>query len=308
MIRAERLIGASWALIAILIWSGSLVLLRLGVTTTLNAYDLAMLRFTTAALVLAPIALRHRGSSARRPGWADIALMAALFGAPYILLMAYALQSAPASAAGILNPGVMAITAVVMGRLRFGDRIGSARLWGMAVAISGLLAFLFSTRNTSVTAGHGLLVVTGAMWAGYVLTVRHSGVSALGAAMIVAIGSALCYAPLYLLWLPKQITAAPWTDIALQIGFQGVAVSVVALYAFNRSFELLGPVAGATLPALIPVATLVLGRLILAEPIGIGEAVAALLVTVGVALVLLGPALLARLRKWGTNALQGGAE
>ena len=38
--------------------------------------------------------------------------------------------------------------------------------------------------------------------------------------------------------------------------FQGVLVSVVAIYAFNRSADLLGPVAGAALPALIPVVTL----------------------------------------------------
>jgi len=110
----------------------------------------------------------------------------------------------------------------------------------------------------------------------------------LNAAAIVAVGSAVVYLPVYMLVLPKRIAVAPVSDVLLQAGFQGVLVSVVAIYAFNRSAELLGAVAGATLPALIPVVTLGLGAVILGESAGRDEIASAALVAVGLALILVG--------------------
>ena len=98
----------------------------------------------------------------------------------------------------------------------------------------------------------------------------------------------MVYLPVSVVALPKQIGAAPLTDILVQAGFQGVLVSVVAIYAFNRSAEVLGPVAGASLPALIPVATLGLGVVVLGEPAGRGEVASAILLTAGLVMILVG--------------------
>ncbi len=87
------------------------------------------------------------------------------------------------------------------------------------------------------------------MWPVYALIVRLGAVPALNATAVVAAGSAVFYLPVYFLVLPKQVLAAPLGDALAQAGFQGILVSVVAIYTFNRSAELLGHVAGATLPA-----------------------------------------------------------
>jgi hypothetical protein len=55
----QFVIGAGCATLAIAIWAGWLVVMRLGVTTRLSAPDLTALRFATAGLVLLPIVLRH---------------------------------------------------------------------------------------------------------------------------------------------------------------------------------------------------------------------------------------------------------
>lgn len=277
--------GLGWAIVAITVWSGSLVMLRLGVTTSLNAYDLTMLRFGVAAVLLAPIALR-RGAGTERLGWIGFGAMVAAFGAPYVLLIAVAMKTAPAAAAGAINPGVMVIVSVLLGRAVLGDRVGGVRFAGLAVTTTGIA--LFTRAGGAVTTGHLILIGTGVMWASYALIVRRAAVPALNATAIVAVGSAAVYLPVYLLALPKQIHAAPLTDILVQAGFQGVLVSVAAIYAFNRSAELLGPVAGATLPALIPVVTLGLGTLALGETAGAGEVASAILVTAGLALILVG--------------------
>ena len=135
--------GLFWAATAILVWSGSLVMLRLGVTTSLNVYDLTAVRFGISAIVLAPVALRHR-MGLRVLGTGGFITMVGGFGAPYILLMSAALQTAPAAAAGALNPGVMAIGAVLMGWLLFRDPIGPFRIYGMALILSGGPASTFT--------------------------------------------------------------------------------------------------------------------------------------------------------------------
>lgn len=285
IISRSILSGLGWAAVAITIWSGSLVMLRLGVTTSLNAYDLTMLRFGVAALILASVAV-GRGLGANRPELTSIIAMVVMFGAPYVLLIALAMKTAPASAAGALNPGVMAIASVLLGRMIFGDRIGMARLTGLVVTTTGIV--LFTRTGGAVTTGHVILIGTGIMWASYALIVRRAAIPALNATAIVAVGSAVLYLPVYLAALPKQILSAPMEDVLIQAGFQGVLVSVVAIYAFNRSAELLGPVAGATLPALIPVATLGLGVVVLGETAGAGEFASAILVTTGLALILVG--------------------
>ncbi len=295
IISRNTLSGIGWATIAIMVWSGSLVIMRLGVTTSLNAYDVTMLRFGVAALILAPVIYR-RGIGTVRLGLASLAAMVVAFGAPYVLLIALALKTAPAAGAGALNPGVMAIVSLLLGWAVFGDRIGAVRLIGLMVAMMGII--LFTRIGGTVTTGHLILIGTGIMWAIYALIVRRSAVPALNATAIIAVGSAIFYLPLYLVALPKQIFTAPMVDVLLQAGFQGILVSVVAIYAFNRSAELLGPVAGSSLPALIPVASLGLGILILDEAAGTGEVISAILVTLGLALILVGRAAVS---SWGKS-------
>jgi len=70
------------------------------------------------------------------------------------------------------------------------------------------------------------------------------------------------------------------------MGVQGVLVSLVAVYAFSRSTELLGLNIGAALPALIPLVSLGLGFAFLSEPAGANELATATVIGLGVALIL----------------------
>lgn len=275
--------GLFYAAIAISVWSGSLVMLRFGVTTSLNAYDLTALRFATAALILAPVVVRQ-GFAVRRLGLADLLILVAGFGAPYVLLIGLALETASASAAGSLNPGVMALVSLVFGAVVFGDRIGPLAIAGGALVLNGVC--VFAGLAETFAAGHLILMGTGIMWASYTLVIRRSGISALHATAIVAVGSAIFYMPIYALALPKRIADAPLPDILAQAGFQGVLVSVLAVFAFNRSAELLGPLPAVMLPALIPLATLLIGAIALHEQAGGAEYFSAMAVGLGVAVIL----------------------
>lgn len=276
------LTGLFWAVLAILIWSGSLVLIRFGVTTGLTAHDLTALRFGVAAALLFPVLLRGGGGA--RPGpWVALLLVVS-FGAPYILLLSLAMQWVPASAAGAVNPGTMAIAALLLARVADGRPFPLSRLLGMALTLLGLGGFMLTAGGG--VPGYAILILTGGMWAIYGRAVRRWEIPALRATAMVATGSALLYLPVYLVALPTGLAEAALPEVLLQAAFQGVLVSVVAVYAFSRSVELLGPVAGPSLPALIPVVTLGLDTLILGEPMTPELGAGAVFVTLGLLLVL----------------------
>lgn len=258
-------------------------MMRLGVTTSLNAYDLTALRFGIAAILLLPVVYQRRKSLLSLKIH-NIVLLLFTFGAPYVLLIAWAMQTAPARAAGALNPGTMAIASVLLGHLCFGDRLAHPRLLGLGLTATGLILFIWAGGDFVV--GHIILFATGCMWACYVQLIRRSGLTALDATALVAFGSAVFYVPVYIFFLPKEICSAPLSDIAAQALFQGVLVSVVAIYAFNKSADLLGSVASATLPATIPLVTLFLGVIILGEDTATGDILAASVVTSGLFFIL----------------------
>jgi hypothetical protein len=56
----------------------------------------------------------------------------------------------------------------------------------------------------------------------------------------VALGSAVLYLPTYVLWLPKQLAAAPLSMIALQCAFQGIVATVLSMLAYLKAISLLG--------------------------------------------------------------------
>lgn len=281
--------GLAWAAVAILIWSGSLVMLRAGIISGLTPHDLAALRFGTAALCLMPVLIR-RGFGLKSLGcWDKGGLWAVLgmvlcFGAPYIAVLSLSLETATANAAGLINPGAMAVFTVAFPFLknrRFLSKFQGIGLIVITVVIG--LAILFPGPPVM---GHLLLIGTGLLWAIYAAIVQRVGIDALHATALVAVWSAILYLPLYAILLPKAIGDVGLMQSAGQALFQGVLVSGVAVYAFTRSAELLGPIRGATLPALIPAVTLGLAYVILGEPIGGSDGGPAVLVGIGVALIL----------------------
>ncbi|WP_459619893.1 DMT family transporter [Burkholderia sp. 3C] len=276
--------GLMWAATAILIWSGSLILLRLGVTTGLTSYDLTALRFGVAAALLLPVLVRG-GFPTDGPGLGGVLAMVALFGAPYVLLLSLAVKTAPAAAAGALNPGVMAIASVLLGRVRHAQRINPARWLGIGLTLAGIAAFVGTAGGLAT--GHFVLFATGLMWAAFAAFVRARRVPALRATALIAVGSAVLYLPVYLLALPVGILHAKPADVLLQAVFQGVLVTTVAVYAFGRSAELLGAEVGTSLPALIPAVTLALDTFVMGDTPRPWDVAAACLVTVGIALILL---------------------
>jgi drug/metabolite transporter (DMT)-like permease len=131
----QFVIGAGCATVAIAIWAGGLVVMRLGVTTRLSAPDLTALRFATAGLVLLPIVLR-RGFAIDRLGWSGFAAVVSGAGAPVPLIIGAALQFAPVAHAGTLYQGTVPLAVACLAAIVLKERIATIRKAGLALVVS----------------------------------------------------------------------------------------------------------------------------------------------------------------------------
>ena len=97
------------------------------------------------------------------------------------------------------------------------------------------------------------LTVAAAMWAAYTLRLRGSGLSPLQATALICFWSAVAYVPVYAASGLSHLAGTSASELLFQSVYQGLLMSVVAVFAFNRAVASLGPNAAAAVIALVPV-------------------------------------------------------
>ena len=241
-------------LAAVSIWASWSVFTRLAVTTRLDAWDIAALRFGVAGLLLAPVVMR-RGLARQRLGSRGLAVIIGGQGAPYVLVAASGLQFAPVRDQSALNPGSMPLFVALLAAAVLGEGLSTVRKFGLALTVAGAVVIIGwhgggGAWNFSRTFGDALFLFAGFLTACFTVAMRQAQLDPLHAAALVAAGSlvipvyfALCGTRLVLLTLP---------DIAIQAIFQGVLVTIVGVVLYGRAVAILGASSGAAFGALVP--------------------------------------------------------
>lgn len=294
---SRYLAGAIFGLLAILIWAGWMSITRLGISTSLTAADITMLRYGTAGLLLLPVVIRH-GLGLDRLRWWQLAVMVGGAGAPYAMIAASGLRYAPAADAGVLIPGVMPLFVAILAVTLLGEKIGTSRKVGYGMillgvlAIAGLAVLLPGERTT----GHVLFLTASFMWAGYTIVLRRAGLAPLHAAALVSVGSGIIFLPVYLWMRGAALAGIPLDDILLQAVFQGIFATILSLYLFGKTVALLGASGGAAFGALVPALAALLAIPVLGERPSLTDWLGIASVTAGVYLASGGPVGRLRLR------------
>lgn len=255
---ASYLKGAAFGLAAMSIWAGWSAITRLAVTTSLNAWDVAALRFGIAGTLLAPVVVR-RGLALDRLGWLGLAIMIIGIGAPYVLVAAGGLRFAPASDQGALNPGCMPLFVALIAAVKLGEKFSNPRKFGLALILASALLIVLSHAtehggawSASRTFGDILFLCASFMTACFTVTMRRAQLDPLHAAALVATGSLVTYLPIYLAVWGTRLAAVPPADLLIQALFQGVLVTIVSIVLYGRAVVILGASGGAAFGALVP--------------------------------------------------------
>jgi len=264
---AQYLRGALYGLGAAGIWSGWIVVARLGLRTHLTPWDIAALRFGVGGLLLLPYVVR-RGLAIERLGWGGLAALVLGCGAPMVLLVNAGLLFAPAAHAGALFSGVVPLMVVLLAIPILHEPFTWPKRIGLVLVSLGAIGIVWSAGGaigTRQNIGHALFLGGALLWAGYTVAMRRARLNGLHAAGIAAVCTMIVYLPVYAVVAGPGIFRVPLADLALQGFVQGFLTAVVSLVLYGRAVGILGASGGAAFPALCPAMTALLAMPILGE-------------------------------------------
>ncbi|MFN0298014.1 DMT family transporter [Acinetobacter albensis] len=276
--------GYVFVAITMCIWGGFTITSRLNAQWGISAWDITALRFALAFCILMPILIYKKDTAflwKKRPF-----LLAMIGGVGYCLTSYSAFHYVPAAHAAIFLNGCIPLCTAVAGFLLFKepfDRHTWISLMIMLAAI-GIMSFLMY-QETGIAFGFGdMLFFFSAIWWGiFTVLLRQWKLSAWHAMTSVAIWSALIYVPIYLVFLPKNLTEPQPLDLVLQVIFHGIFVVMIATLAYVEAIKRLGAFKTGSIVTLAPFIAAILAVPLLNEPLSraiifglIGMAVGAL--------------------------------
>jgi len=270
-----------WLLFLVMgvIWGVPYLLIKVAVAD-LSPASLVFLRTATGVLVLLPIAAA-RGSIAPLRGhrrWV-LAYTVVEVAVPWMLL-SDAERHISSSLAGLLIAAVPFIGALLVLVTGGDDRLDSRRLAGLLVGFFGVATLVgFDLSGGSLGAVGEIAVVTVGYALGPMIIARRlRGVPAVGVVAASLVLTAIVYAPVGVLQLPRH---APSLQVVLAVAGLGVVCTALAFLLFFALIAEVGPVRATVITYVNPAVALTLGVAVLGEPFTVATGL-------GFALILLG--------------------
>lgn len=247
------------------IWGVPYLLIRVAVADY-HPVIVAFGRAAIGALVLLPFALHGKGFMAgfRKPGWLILYTLVEISG-PWFLI-GLAETRVTSSLAGLiiaLTPIIAALLGVVLSQ----ERLGAARLVGLGLGLAGVVALLgFDEQPVELWPALSLGLSALGYAIGPIIVARKLADTEASA---VVVASLIVASVLYLPFVPAHWPARITLDASLAV--IGLAVLCTAL-AFQLLFALIAEVGAAratVIAYLNPAVAVLLGVLVLGEPLSV---------------------------------------
>jgi drug/metabolite transporter (DMT)-like permease len=261
------------------IWGVPYLLIKVAVTEVEPSFVVFM-RVTIGALVLLPVVAARRQFGSLRGHWRWVVVFALVELTFTLLALGWAEMRISSSLAALLIASVPIVGAVLARRFGLDDRLTGGRVVGLAVGFLGVACLV----GLDVEGGNLLAVVALAVTVlGYslgpiVIEKRLSDVPSLPVVAAALGVNALIYAPIAWFTHPTQpVSASAWASMIV-LGVLCSAVAFVMLFALIAE---VGAPRAQVITYINPAVAVVLGVLVLHEPITLGIAIGFPLVLVG---------------------------
>jgi drug/metabolite transporter (DMT)-like permease len=284
--KTSLVIGVTAGCVSVLIAAAWQIATRYGVTTSLKAHDIALLRYGIPALILLPLLLKHGFLPKDTPlNWVIVMICGGGFG--YGALAITGARFSPTAHMGILLSGMVPLFTIALLALFANERVGRTRMIGYVLILLGAVAFGFASARMSLAdAWIGDLFFLGAafVWSVYTFAFRKVTLSPWYATAIVCFWSSLVVSLWALFTGDTMLLRAPRTDVFLQIAIQGLVAGLVGSYVFVVSVRHLGGSNAAIFAAFVPVLSALGGYFVLSETVSLPTALAIAVVMIGIVL------------------------
>ncbi|TAJ30377.1 MAG: EamA/RhaT family transporter [Nitrospirae bacterium] len=275
--RHELGVGVLYALLVVAMYSSFALISRLGLSSSLDVFDLAALRFGISGVLLLPIVLGRRLGGV---GLHHAVALALLGGLGFALLCYIGFSLAPAAHAGVLVHGSLPLFTFLIVQLTGAPRRERQEYIGVLTIAAGVVLMVAETLSNSdpmQLLGDVCLLVGSLFWSGYGVLAARLRIVPLHATALVSFISMCLFLPIYLFVPGKHLLQVPMGDLALQVVFQGILIGAGSIFVYTRALAALGPSGIALFAAAVPGLTTLIAIPLLGErpgPLGISAVVA----------------------------------
>jgi len=161
------------------------------------------------------------------------------------------------------------------------ERLHAAQILGVLLILVANVLLFTSTGGASLSALLWLLLAAFFI-AFYSVSMKVWEIDIKTIMLAVPVINMLFFTPIWY-FLPSHLTMAPLVEIALQSAYQGVVVSILALFCMSYSIRQLGAVSASTIMALVPMVSVLLALYFLDQHMSLQMAMSIMLCSIGIA-------------------------
>ncbi|TDO97257.1 DMT family transporter [Marinomonas balearica] len=252
----EFKLGIAASVFTTLIWSGFFIAMRAGATSALTSFDLALLRYGPAAVLLFPFFLKEWRRIMATP---KILLLGILVGAgvPFFYLCSWGAAYSPASHAGLIITGMTPLFIALIAIVIFKEKFSKQKTVGVAcigLGITALLTLAFIGGNTEYWKGDLIFLIAAVFWTVFSVCFRMIGLPPLAIAGFLSLVSTVVLLMLYALGIVQSGFAdTPVTFIVSQALIQSVCAGLLAGFSYGYAINKIGAERSSAIGSLAPV-------------------------------------------------------
>lgn len=260
--------GYLFVAITMVIWGGFTLSSRLNAQWGISAWDITALRFALAFCILMPILIYKKDTAFL---WhKEPFLLAMIGGVGYCLTSYTAFHYVPAAHAAIFLNGFVPLCTAVAAWLLFKEAFDGhtwLSLLIMLSAVAGMSVLMYQETGVAFGLGDGLFFISAIWWGVFTVLLRHWKLSAWHSMAGVAIWSAIIYVPIYMVFLPKNLSTPTPIHLFGQVIFHGIFVVIIATLAYVEAIKRLGAFKTGSIVTLAPFMAAILAVPLLGEPL-----------------------------------------
>ncbi len=262
-----------------LIWGLPYLLIKVSVEY-LSPEVIVFLRVFLAAIILLPIVIKRGYLRQLKGHWKWVFIFAIVEIAFPFGALTFAEIKLSSSMTGLLIAAVPIVSAIFAWRLGIDDRITGNRVFGLAIGILGVASLVGLDVTGSEIISVALLAITviGYALGPIIVSQKLSQAPALAAIAMAMVINSVIYAPLAFISRPNETVPV---NVWLAVAVLGAVCTALAFMLFFSLVAEVGPARTTVITYINPAVAVILGVLVLSEPITLGLLIGFPLILIG---------------------------
>jgi drug/metabolite transporter (DMT)-like permease len=254
----------------------------------LSAQDLAAIRFGISGVCALPIVIYSKVF--RTFSFTHVIALAATAGLPYVLLLYFGFEFAPASHGGVLVNGLVPAIVILYRSISTSSLPKPFESAGTLSILAGVILVVGTAteRRGIYLLGDTIFTMAAFLFAGFLTLNARWKEGPATILLALSVSGAVLYLPIWALFIPKTVDWAHPGTLLVQALYQGILAPMVGMLLISQATVRCGPITVASILSTVPVLSAIMAVLWLHESISPASWLGICVVTAGILLTIVG--------------------